>query len=188
MFERIRQFVYRLVQPTEPEWQAFVSLLRPVSLERKELYLREGDVCRKVGFINQGCARMYLLVEGREICKDFLFENAFIGSMASFIGQKPAYFSVEALEEMQLLELRYHDVMALYEQYAVWQKFGRIIAENLFVRKENREISFLKDNPEERYRKLLAEYPMFVQRVPLQYIASYLGIQPETLSRIRRKV
>ncbi len=188
MLSPFKDFIYGLVKPTEEEWQALESKLRVVILKKKQHYLREVEICTRYGFIMKGCVRLYFLVNGEEICKDLLFEKTFTGSLASFTLQKPAYFNVAAVEESTLLEIHRTDLLNLFEKYAVWQKLGRMMAEGLAIRKELREISFLKDSPEERYRKLLEEQPMVLQRVPLQYIASYLGMKPETLSRIRNRI
>ncbi|MDO1444734.1 Crp/Fnr family transcriptional regulator [Rhodocytophaga aerolata] len=188
MLIQLKQFICGLVQPTEEEWEALACKLRPVTLKKKEHFLREGEVCTKYGFIMKGCVRLYFLVDGEEICKDLLFEKTFTGSLASFTLQKPAQFNVAAIEETSLLVIYRSDLLELFEKYTCWQKFGRLMAEGLAIRKEMREISFLKDSPEERYRKLLAEQPMVLQRVPLHYVASYLGMKPETLSRIRNRI
>jgi CRP-like cAMP-binding protein len=188
IYQNLRNMVDKLVQPDTEAWNAFVAKIRLRNLKKKEHYLREGEICNKVGFINKGCVRMYFLVDGEEICKDLQFENAFTGSLASLMLRKPAFFNIAAIEDTVLLEIQYTDLMELYERYPCWQKFGRLAAEALFIRKELREASFLKDSPEERYAKLLTEQPMVIQRVPLHYIASYLGMKPETLSRIRKKM
>jgi CRP/FNR family transcriptional regulator, anaerobic regulatory protein len=120
--------------------------------------------------------------------KDLLFEKTFTGSLASFTLQKPAQFNVAAIEETSLLVIQRNALLELFEKYTCWQKLGRLLAEGLAIRKELREISFLKDSPEERYRKLLEEQPIVLQRVPLHYVASYLGMKPETLSRIRNRI
>ncbi len=187
MYENIQTFLNQLVQPSPDDWVAFKKALKPVSLAGKAHFLEAGQVCSRVAFVNRGCARQYYLVDGKEICKDFLFENSFIGSYASFLTRQPAHFYVQALENMELLELQHSDIVQLYANYPTWQKLGKLIAEGLFIRKENREASFLNDGPDQRYQKLLVEFPQVIQRVPLHYIASYLGMTPETLSRIRRR-
>jgi CRP-like cAMP-binding protein len=188
MIEQLKEVIYPLVTPTEEEWQALERNLHPVKLRKKEHFLREGEVCTRYGFIMKGSVRLYFLVDGEEICKDLLFEKTFTGSLASFTLQKPALFNIAAIEETTLLQIHRQPLQDLFERYACWQKLGRLMAESLAIRKEMREIAFLKDSPQERYRKLLEEQPMVLQRVPLHYIASYLGMKPETLSRIRNKI
>jgi CRP-like cAMP-binding protein len=188
MLNQFKAFISGLVEPTAEEWQALESGIRPVILQKKQHFLREGEICTRYGFILKGCVRLYFLVDGEEICKDLLFENTFTGSLASFTLQKPALFNIAAIEETRLMQIYRNDLLELFEKYPCWQKLGRLMAEGLAIRKEMREISFLKDSPEQRYIKLLEEQPMVLQRVPLHYIASYLGMQPETLSRIRNKI
>jgi CRP-like cAMP-binding protein len=95
---------------------------------------------------------------------------------------------IEALEDTQLIELFYDDVLWLYDTFPAWQKLGRMIAQDQFIRADKREAAFLKDSPEVRFHSLIAEHPKIFKRVPLQYIASYLGITRETLSRYRGKI
>ena len=126
-------------------------------------------------------------MEDRAICKEFIFENGLVGSFAGFFAQQPSSLYIEALEDTQLIELYYEDVLWLYDNFPAWQKLGRIIAQDQFIRAEKREASLLKDLPEVRFHSLIAEHPKIFKRVPLQYIASYLGITRETLSRYRAK-
>ncbi len=140
-----------------------------------------------MAFIAKGYVRFYFLVEDEEVTKEFNFENTFCGSYASFITGSPSRFNVKAMEDLSLLIFDRPHLLQLVEQYPAWAKFLLFSVENLFVRKENREASFLLDTPEEKYKKLLFENKEMLRRVPLKYIASYLGLSAETLSRIRAK-
>jgi CRP-like cAMP-binding protein len=138
-----------------------------------------------MAYIVKGYVRFYFLVGAEEVTKEFGFENSFCGSYASFISCNPSRFNVKAMEDLSLLVFTRPHLMELLDRYPVWGKFLLFSVENLFVRKENREASFLLDSPEEKYQKLLSEHKEMLQRVPLKYIASYLGLSAETLSRIR---
>jgi CRP/FNR family transcriptional regulator, anaerobic regulatory protein len=185
---RILYNIDTIIQPSAEDRAALERVLKPRTLRKGEHFLREGEVCQNIAFVEQGSVRLYYNVDGKEICKDFLFENAVIGSFASFFSQMPSALHVAAMEETQILEIGYEDVMALYEGYPSWQKLGRLIAQDQFVRAEAREASLLKDPPEVRYKNLIEEHPKVFKRVPLHYIAGYLGITPETLSRYRSKI
>lgn len=131
--------------------------------------------------------RLYYLIGDEEITKDFNFEGEFCGSYASFISVQPSYFNVMAMEPVSLYTFNRPNLLKVYDTYPTMQKLGRLSMERMFLRKEMREASFLIDSPEQRYEKIVAESPHMLQRVPLKYLASYLGMTPETLSRIRRK-
>ena len=184
---RFKAFIEKLVTPTHEEWMFFESLFVERKLDKNKIYLDEGDVCGKIGFVINGSFRMYYRVEGEEICKDFQFENQFIGSLASLLTGEPSAFTVEAMEKAEIFEISKSKLHQAYDQYKVWERFGRKYAELLFIYKEKRETSFLLDSPLVRYQKLQQQHPDHIQRIPQKYLASYLGIKPETLSRIRKK-
>ena len=176
-----------LLNPSEEEKIALQKIIQVRTLQKNDYFLKEGDVCKTIAFIEKGSVRYYYQLEDKEICKDFVFENGIIGAFGSFFSQDPSGYFIKAMEETQIVELNYEDVMHLYEKFPSWQKFGRIIAQEQFIRYEKREAAFLKDQPELRFRSLVEEHPKIFKRVPLQFIASYLGITRETLSRYRNK-
>jgi CRP-like cAMP-binding protein len=187
MGEELRRYLELVVPHEEEAWQAMRSILKAKHLGRHEHFLVQGGICRHLGFITEGYVRLYYLVGDEEITKDFNFENEFCGSYASFISEQPARFNVMAMEPVRLYPIPRNILLMLYETYSCWQKLGRINMERMFVKKEQREASFLLDSPEKRYEKLVKESPKWIQRIPLKYLASYLGMAPETLSRIRKK-
>jgi CRP-like cAMP-binding protein len=131
---------------------------------------------------------MYWDVNGQDTTKNFFFENEYASEYESFISRTPAAFNVRAMEDSELLELSYANVQKLYETFPVWQKYGRIIAEWLFIHLSRRSKDLLSKSPEELYVDLLNTRPYIIERMPLHYIASYLGVQPESLSRIRKRL
>ncbi len=186
--ERVLYNINKVIHPTSTELAALVKIIQPRVIEKGEHFLREGEICRSIAFIEHGSVRAYYRVEEKDICKDFLFENAVIGSFASFFSQFPSALNIAALEKTHVLQMNYEEVIHLYDNYPSWQKLGRIIVQDQFVKAERREASLLKDPPEVRYRALIEEHPKVFKKVPLHYVASYLGITPETLSRYRSKI
>lgn len=180
--------IERLINPSPIEKAELEKVLHARTLKKNELFLKEGDICESIAFVEKGSVRDYYQTEDREVCKDFIFENGVIGSFASFFSQVPSALYIEALEETQILELFYSDVTYLLNNFQSWRKLGQIIAQEQFVKAEKREAALLKDLPEVRFRALIEEHPKIFKRVPLTYIASYLGITRETLSRYRNKL
>lgn len=185
LVEAVRKYFERLTPIDDKTWTEFKSLLHTRQLKRKDHFLRQGEVCRHVGFVQEGYVRLYYLVDGEEITKDFNFEDSFCGSQASFSSQTPARFSIVAMEDCKLYVIGREDLYRMFDRFKSFERIGRLYMEYMFERKERRESAFLQDNAEKRYEDLLKEFPQIVQRVPLKYIASYLGITAETLSRLR---
>ncbi len=185
MGEELRSFFEKHVSLEEQAWTDLQKIIRIKAFKRKDHFLHQGDICRHLGFIVKGYVRLYFLKDGEEITKDFNFENSFCGSYASFSLQVPSRFNIVAMEPVKLYTIGREDLFRLYDKHASLQKLGRLSMEHMFIRKEMREASFLLDSAVERYQELMALHPQIQQRVPLKYLASYLGITPETLSRIR---
>lgn len=183
----LKIYIEKQVKLEEGAWEELEKSVIVKELKRNEHFLRQGEVCKYLGFIVKGYVRLYFLADGEEITKDFNFENSFCGSYASFSLQQPSRFNVLAMEKVSLYAIGREALFNFYNKYPNGQKFGRLSMENMFIRKENREASFLLDPAEQRYKDLLIQYPRIEQRVPLKYLASYLGITAETLSRIRAK-
>lgn len=184
----IQALLSPLINPSPKEWNAFSSKLKQRHLAKDEVYLHEGETCRKVCLVTKGALRMYYNINGDERCKDFQFEGQFSGSLASMITQTPSKFSIAALEDTTLSEINATDLDNLYNKYKAWERFGRLYITQNFLYKEKREASLLFESSTTRYENLLSEQPEHIQRIPLKHLASYLGIKPESLSRIRRNV
>lgn len=187
-FSSIRNFVSRFLNFTEEEWMMMQNVLNRRFIKKGEYLLREGEICNHVTFINKGFVRIYNIIQDEDLTINFAFEGNFTTDFASLIPRKPSTDYIVAMEDLEILQLEYTDMQALYESAMVWQKFGRLITEYvlLFVVERNKALLF--KSPEERYLKLMKERPKVMANVPLKYIASYLGITPEALSRIRKRL
>lgn len=187
-FSAIRNFISRFVTVTEEEWKAHEILLKKKFIKKGDYLLRAGEVCDHVTFINKGYFRIYHFVGEEELTANFAFEGNYVTDYPSFVSRQPTSDNIVAMDDVEVLMLEYKDLQLAYEQYPVWQKFGRMIAEYilLFVVDRNKSLLFL--SPEERYLKLMKDRPKVIANVPLKYIASYLGITPEALSRIRKRM
>jgi len=187
-FTSIRNFISRFLNFTEEEWQMMQPLLTRRFIKKGEFILRAGEICNHVTFLNKGFVRIYNLVQDEELTINFAFEGNFTTDFASLLPQKPSTDYIVAMDDLEILQLHYNDMQALYEKAMVWQKFGRLIAEFILLFVVERNKSLLFNSPEERYVKLLKERPKVMANVPLKYIASYLGVTPEALSRIRKRL
>jgi CRP/FNR family transcriptional regulator, anaerobic regulatory protein len=184
----LRNYISRFVDVSDEEWQAHRDGLSRRSLKKGELLIAESKVNQYVSFVNRGALRMYRMINGQDITKYFFFENAYASEYVSFLTRSPSIHYVRAIEDCELMELHYDKVQRLYERYPVWQKFGRLIAEALFIELCERTEQLQYQTPEENYLSLLETCPHIIERVSQQHIASYLGIQPESLSRIRKRL
>jgi CRP-like cAMP-binding protein len=184
---KIEAFIRGLVQPNEEEWEAFVRIVRFKKLTKKDLLLEDGKVCNFIAFLNSGVMREYAFQNGKETTVDFITENQFASDYQSFIMQEPSKQYLEALTDVDLIILKKDAINDLFDKYKVWERFGRLIIERVFCINEGKRKKIISTGNEEQYRDFATSYPQIIQQVPQYYIASYLGLTPEHLSRIRKK-
>lgn len=158
-------------------------------LRKKEHFVKATDICKKLAFFTKGYFRFYYLTQnGDEITSDFYFAPNIVTSYTSLITCNPSDVYVQAMDDMKLLILSKSNLEKLYSQYHNIDRVGRLIAEKVAINSEQHLLSLLNQTAKERYRNLINNNPEFIQKIPLQYISSYLGITQETLSRVRRKI
>ena len=184
---KIEAFIRTIVQPNEEEWEAFTEIVRFKELRKKDMLLEEGKICNFIAFLNTGVIREYAFQNGREATVDFVSEGQFASDYQSFIMRSPSKQYLEALTDVELLILSREGINGLYDKYKVWERFGRLIIEKIFCVNEAKRKKLIATTHEEQYRDFASAYPQIVQQVPQYYIASYLGLTPEHLSRIRKK-
>jgi len=158
------------------------------TLKKGEYFVEVDKTCRHFAFVVSGLMRAFSYEGNDETTTCLCNENTIASSTVSFITQTPSDISIQALSDVMLLTISHAHLQELYSKSAYWQKVGRIVAEIEFM--SDRQTSWRNSSlpAMEKYLVLLKENPGIVNRVPLQYIASYLGIKPETLSRIRKKI
>lgn len=172
----------------EEDWNELEKRLTIQYLKKGEFLTRQGETSRTVSFINKGLVRIFYVADGKEISTGFVPENEYISCYASFLTQTPSIENIDAIEETELVNLSYDDIQFLYNQKPVFERFGRKIAEMLFIMISSQITRQLALSPEERYQSIVDNQPYVIQRVPQYMIASFIGITPEHLSRIRKKM
>jgi len=158
------------------------------TLRKGDHFVEKDKTCRHFAFVADGIMRAYSLYDGVENTTCICSDNTFATSTISFITQTPSNVSIQALEEVTLVLISYENLNLLYAKSPFWEKVGRVVAEREFIELQQ---SNWRNGPipaQEKYLTLLKENPGIVNRIPLQYVASYLGVTPETLSRIRKKI
>lgn len=162
--------------------------LQTHSYSKGKLLLKEGEICRRVWFIDQGAARVYYLNEDKEVTDWIGLENSFILSIPSFFLQTPSQKIIELLEDSRLSSISYQSLEQLYSQSHTLERMGRKIANFALMLMSKRVEEVLFKTSMERYEILLRNHPEILRRIPLKIVASYLGMTQETLSRMRSRI
>lgn len=190
--QELNQLIVILQSLTDlPEDEAIkaTNLFQISNLKRGEFFPCAGDVPRTIGFVISGILRLYYVdCEGTEYTKSFCAENSFVAAYSALLLEQPSRLFIHALEDAKLLIADYSAYCSLSKNHACWQALNCKIAEILFIKKEKRESALLLDDAKTRYLSFQAEYPGLETRLKQHHIASYLGITPVTLSRIRTQL
>lgn len=177
------------VSLTAEEEELIRTYLIPKKLRRKQYLLQEGDVCKHIAFVEKGILRAYTIGEkGTERIIQFALEGWTISDLYSFLTGEPATYTIDAIEDAELILISQSANEELLKKLPKYETFIRLQVTNAYIALQKRINSVISFTPEERYAKLNATYPEIVQRVPQHMIASFIGLTPETLSRVRRKM
>jgi len=185
---QIIESIKSIVSINKEEEKAFSSILEFKTLKKKELWLCQGQICNKVIFIDNGCARVFYNVDASENTIQFFFGNSWYTDYASLLTGQPTIENMQALQTCEVAIIKKEDLYELYNRFPVFDRVGRILAENAFLSVSRLNQMKTNEEPEIRYLNLIKKRPEIVKQIPQHYIASYLGIKPETLSRIRKRI
>ncbi|SUX43475.1 Fumarate and nitrate reduction regulatory protein [Chryseobacterium indoltheticum] len=189
MFDILISHIQNKVSLTEEEKTELQSFFLVKKLKKKQYLLQEGDVCKCLSFVNKGLLKSYFTDEkGGENINMFAFEGWWISDFKSFINQEKAVLNIDAVEETELLMITLEDYDKLMLKIPVMDRYFRILYQNSLVTKDYRLIASNSYTAEEKYLQLVQKNPEMIKRVPHNLIASYLGLAPETISRIRKKI
>jgi CRP-like cAMP-binding protein len=188
MYDLVLKNISRYIQLTPEETAYFISLLKEKKLRRKQYLLQEDDICYYEYFVTQGCLRTYYIDQkGQEYIVQFAVEDWWIGDMYSFLTQKPSRYNIDALEDSVVLSIEKKSLDELYIRVPKFEKFFRHLLQNAFIAFQERITSTISGSGEDRYKQFQSKYPNLEERIPQRMIASFLGLTPESLSRIRRQ-
>jgi CRP-like cAMP-binding protein len=186
--ERIKRIFDPYYSAPIEVWEVFAALLQHRKYRKNEI-LKESH--SKESFLNiiiNGSAGLFLDKSSHAICLDLCYEEEFFCDYMSFLTQSSTPLYTQALESLEVLSISHTSLEKLYTESPFGVQIGRVAAESLFIHKQNQQVELLTLTAEERYRQLLQKQPEIIRRTPSKHIASYLGITPESLSRIRKTI
>jgi CRP-like cAMP-binding protein len=185
-YESLKKLFRSLAPFSDEELDEAMKKFYPESLNRNDYFCKAGRIADRIAYVNRGVLRSFYLVIEKEITTFFQLPGSMAVALPSFLQLTPSSENIQALEDTELIVIHRKDLYKLYEDNWKWQQVGRILMEQYYIRLEEHMISLQSETAVERYERLLTRFPEVFQSVQLQYIASYLGISPETLSRIRK--
>ncbi len=189
MYELIDKNISKHIDLAKEELDLFHSMLTVKKFKKKEFLLQQGEVCHFTGFITKGCIKNYVLDEkGNEFILYFAIEDWWVGDISSFFEQIPGTLFIQTVEDTELLMLDYRKSEQLFKEIPKFERHFRILIQRSLTTLQQRFYNTLAKPAEERYLEFLKKYPQVVQRVPQQLIASYIGVTPEFLSKVRHKL
>ncbi|WDF46830.1 Crp/Fnr family transcriptional regulator [Chryseobacterium sp. KACC 21268] len=189
MFDVLISHIQEKVAITTAEIELLKSFFSQKKLNKKEYILQEGQICRDLTFVSKGILKSYILDDkGNERINLFAFEGWWISDFNSFLNEEKAYLNIDAIEESELLTISRENYEALTLKIPIMDRYFRILYQNSLVTKDQRLVISNNFTAEEKYLQLLESNPKITQKLSHALIASYLGLSPETISRIRKKI
>jgi hypothetical protein len=188
MINKLKDFCIQLVPVSVSELELIDMYFEEKQLTRKEILLQDNKICNFIAFIAQGSIRHFHVKDGVEKTCDISFENYWVTDFQSFTSESIGKMNLQAMEETTVFMIRKQNLIKLYQECSKYETFGRLMAEQVAQRATDIAMSLSSEKPEERFKNLLTSQPDLFQRVPQKYIANFLGISPESLSRIRKRI
>ncbi|MEI7725493.1 MAG: Crp/Fnr family transcriptional regulator [Bacteroidota bacterium] len=183
---RLKTSIAPIVELTDAELSAFHDSFEVKTLHKNEFFLKEGQVCSYIGFVNQGVLIYFKSMDnGNELTTDFAFDGDWVTINASRLNNSPSLINIKAIETSEVLVIKQSDLNDLYIRIPKVERLGRILIEQAYLKIVRQSLDLQTLSARDRYESLLNKYPEIFQKVPLYHIANYLGIAPKSLSRIR---
>ncbi len=184
----MKEVLEKFLTISDQDWSYFASILTPMDLPKKDFLLRAGQKCPGVYFLEMGTLRTYYLSEGKEVNIAFNFELEFLREIESLSTDQPSKYYIQAIEDCRLYLIPKEKLTELYQSSPLFLELGRKILEQIAVTEQRYAALLAGHSPMDRYKHILEVNPALIQRIPLQNLASYLGISRESLSRIRKRL
>ncbi|MFC4096830.1 Crp/Fnr family transcriptional regulator [Euzebyella saccharophila] len=185
---RIKELFEKISEVPDEDWAFFMTRVEKKTFSKKAAIIKKGEIENYITYIEKGSMRYYIPKETDDITFGFRHQDQFSSAYDSFVTRRPSKYTIEAMEDCILWCVDYHSLQQVYDRTRVGNTIGRLIAEHNLVLKWNRELSFLDQSAEERYLDIFNNRPELIQKVPLKYLASYIGVTPQALSRIRKRI
>lgn len=184
----LREYYNNIIRLPENEWQFIAAHFERRTFRKGETIIPAGVTEDYLSFIESGIVRFYIPGEENELTFHFSFHKEFTCAYDSFLTRTPSAYALQALSDITLWSIPYAGLQEVYGKTQAGNYLGRFAAEQLFLAKSRRELSLLKYTAKERYLRLFTEQPHILRQIPLKYVASYIGITPQGLSRIRKQI
>lgn len=184
----LKHYYQQIIKISDEDWEVLCSRLVVREFARGEKVVEIGKTENYISFVQEGVCRSFYHRNNEEHTLSFSFPGDFACAYLSFLKRSPSFLAIQALTPVVVWSISYSDMLMVYRESGVGNYIGRTIAEGLYIRSTERLISFMADSAEKRYAELLQANPELIQHIPLKYIASYIGITPQALSRIRRSI
>ncbi|MFO8146304.1 MAG: Crp/Fnr family transcriptional regulator [Bacteroidota bacterium] len=189
MFELLHKKFTEIIDLSEEDFEYARTLFIPKKLKKKRVLIEEGEICKYTVFVEKGLLRSYKADDkGNEHILQFALEGWWMGDLYSFLTNEISLYNIEALEDSELLLITKPSWDLLLEKVPAFERYFRVLIQNNLINTQRRLMGSFTETAEEKYKKLLREFPDILQRVPQHMIASYLGITRETLSRTRSQI
>ena len=188
--KNFKRYTETIANVNEKDWSVFSSLLKKREISKKSTFLVKGEIEDNISFIEKGEVRLFMpeAEQEKELTFGFSFQGEFISAYDSFLTRTPSIYQLEALADTIFWSISYSELQKVYKTTSIGNTVGRFISEKLFLIKSKREQSLLNETSEQRYLNLFKDRPNVIKQIPLKYIASYIGVTPQALSRIRKRI
>lgn len=187
MTAELKVFIGNYVTLSESEMDSIAARFKKKTVKKNDYLLREGQVCKDIIFVQSGCLRLYYISDDVEVSVWFSFKHSSAIEISSFLSGKPSNYFLQAIEDSEILILSKTELNKLYSSQPKVQEMMRIFLQDVILTLVDRFTSLQRDSAEKRYKDLLNK-PAYLQKVPQKYLASFIGITPTSLSRIRKKI
>ncbi|MFK8036855.1 MAG: Crp/Fnr family transcriptional regulator [Crocinitomicaceae bacterium] len=184
----LKLYLANLVTMDDKTFDLCLDFTQTKQIKKGDYLVRAGNVCNEIAFINEGIFRIYYLKDGVEVNTCFCKENTIVSSLQSFTNKSISNDYIQALEDSTITTISNSSLAKLYKKDQSWQSIGRLFIEKECLRLSDRVNMLSFETALEKYNQLISTQPDIIQRVPIQYIATYIGVSRETLSRIRSKI